>query len=164
MLSSHGSAHNIDMGFFFGIERRNYCVNLVMWDYPGHCRDTQSTVVPSEKRVYEGISTVYQWLLDVNPISHETIPLFGRCIGTGPTVYLAEPRLKVRILGKIHFVVSVLLVTIDCLIGSNRDMYPPYLIPIRKLLETCYRHSFFAVYTISFEQSERLISKTTFLS
>ena len=59
-----------------------------MYEYTGY--GEANGKIPAEKSLYDDIETVYLYLTENMSIDPETIVLFGRSIGSGPTCYLAE--------------------------------------------------------------------------
>ena len=66
-------------------------VNIMAYDYSGYGK---SNGYPCEEYVYADIEAAYQYLLQVKKISPESIVLYGRSLGSGPSCYLASKTAK----------------------------------------------------------------------
>eukprot|EP00026_Physarum_polycephalum_P014006 Phypoly_transcript_14472.p1 GENE.Phypoly_transcript_14472~~Phypoly_transcript_14472.p1 ORF type:complete len:282 (+),score=37.28 Phypoly_transcript_14472:53-898(+) len=103
IIFSHGNAE--DLGGVEGWlhEITNICdADVVGYDYPGYGLSSSISgaklIEPSEKAAYEAINGVYDYLTkDLNPpIPPNKIILFGRSLGTGPTVDLASRKHDIK--------------------------------------------------------------------
>jgi len=102
IIFSHGNAE--DVGGIEGwlIALTDICdADIVAYDYPGYglSRSNNNTAIePSEKAAYEAIDAVYDHLtIHMNPpIPRNKIILFGRSLGTGPTVDLASRKPEIK--------------------------------------------------------------------
>ncbi|MFO1258917.1 MAG: alpha/beta hydrolase [Gammaproteobacteria bacterium] len=87
LLFSHGNAE--DLGgvypFLNALYEQGYSV--LGYDYQGYGTSEGS---PSEGNTYSDISAAYHYLTDVEKISPERIIVFGRSLGSGPSVELAS--------------------------------------------------------------------------
>ena len=63
-------------------------VNVIMYEYTGYGANLNNYKC-SEQFCYNDIDTVYNYMLNKRKIKQERIVLFGRGLGTGPSVYLA---------------------------------------------------------------------------
>ncbi|KAL6126007.1 hypothetical protein ACLB2K_074058 [Fragaria x ananassa] len=68
-------------------------VNVMVYDYSGY---GQSTGKPSEKDTYADIEAAYGCLVDKYGAKEEDVILYGRSIGSGPTIDLATRLPKLR--------------------------------------------------------------------
>ena len=86
LLYSHGSA--TDLGGVAAIlaEHRDLGFNVLAYDYPG---TGLSEGRLSEAACYETIEDLFGWL-GTRGVSAQDILVYGRSIGTGPSVYLAS--------------------------------------------------------------------------
>ncbi|ETO20835.1 hypothetical protein RFI_16376 [Reticulomyxa filosa] len=90
ILYSHGNAEDLTTSKqCFEQLAFTLCVNVLAYDYEGY---GLSEGEPSEKATYEDIEAAYCWLTkdkDGPKISPSKIILFGRSLGSGPTIHLA---------------------------------------------------------------------------
>lgn len=88
ILFSHGNAEDLGMIYdwmtFFSMELR---VNVLAYDYQGYGRAGGSC---SERACYEDIDAAYRFLTTQLQIPSANIVLYGRSLGSGPSLYLAE--------------------------------------------------------------------------
>ena len=104
LLFSHGNAEDLGM-IYDWLSRVAVAlhVNVFAYEYEGYGRErsfhhisattaVSSTVptTPSERCCYEDILTAYEYLVHVIGTPAEQIVLYGRSLGTGPSLYLAE--------------------------------------------------------------------------
>jgi pimeloyl-ACP methyl ester carboxylesterase len=101
LLFSHGNAEDLGMSLFYLKEfSENLGVNLVAYDYDGYgpmqfedtgimTSNVRKQNFPSEKKTYANIRAVYEYMVSTLGIDAEKIILYGRSLGTGPTVNLA---------------------------------------------------------------------------
>lgn len=89
LLYSHGSAGDLGMLVRQAEALQRFGFNVVVYDYPGV---GLSTGPLSEKGCYEAIELVYEWILSELKTPPDRIILYGRSIGTGPSLYLAEKK------------------------------------------------------------------------
>lgn len=88
IVYSHGNATDIGRIYdWMDIIHQSCQVNIVCYDYVGYGSNTGK---PSEQGCYDCINSVYEYLVTDNNINSNDIILFGRSIGTGPTVDLAS--------------------------------------------------------------------------
>ena len=98
VLYSHGNAENIATSEYqFRRLASTMQCNMCAYDYSGYGGSTGSH---SEKATYDDIRSVYNWLQTSQGKSKDSIILFGRSLGSGPTIDLAskERGLKALIL------------------------------------------------------------------
>jgi uncharacterized protein len=86
VLFSHGNAGNIADRIESCSIFRGLGLNVLVYDYGGYGR---STGRPSERRCYEDIRAMWNWLVEEREIAPERIVLFGRSLGAGPASQLA---------------------------------------------------------------------------
>jgi pimeloyl-ACP methyl ester carboxylesterase len=90
MIFSHGNAEDIYLvqtwlqTYFL----KNVEVNAVVYEYTGYGESNGK--IPLDQSLYEDIETVYIYLTENLNIDPNTIILFGRSIGSGPSCFLAE--------------------------------------------------------------------------
>jgi pimeloyl-ACP methyl ester carboxylesterase len=88
ILFSHGNAEDIGQMSNWMIHLANYFrVDIIAYDYRGYGLHQG---VPSEASCYADIEAVYNYLTTTIKVSPEKIILFGRSLGSGPTVHLAS--------------------------------------------------------------------------
>jgi len=89
ILFSH--ANSEDIGFVYEWEELVFHlrVNVAMYDYTGY---GLSSGTPSEEAVYADIEAVHQYLTTTLKIPQDTIVVYGRSLGSGPSVELASQR------------------------------------------------------------------------
>ena len=98
VLYSHGNAENIATSEYeFKRLASTMQCNMCAYDYSGYGGSTGSH---SEKATYDDIRTVFNWLQTEQNKNRNSIILFGRSLGSGPTIELAskERGLKALIL------------------------------------------------------------------
>jgi len=93
MLVSHGNAEDVYSVYEWVTKILcNYLnVNVIMYEYTGY-GPNPSNFHCSEQYCYNDIETVYNYMVNVLRITPERIVLFGRSLGTGPSVYLASKK------------------------------------------------------------------------
>jgi pimeloyl-ACP methyl ester carboxylesterase len=87
ILFSHGNAEDIGTGQDFMNEVRRRGFNILAYDYQGY---GTSEGKPTEKNTYDDISAAYEYLTQTLKTPPERIIIYGRSIGSGPSVWLAE--------------------------------------------------------------------------
>lgn len=87
ILFSHGNAEDLTTLYPFIHILRQMGFNVLAYDYPGY---GQSTGQSSEKRIYEAITLCYQYLTQTLQVPTDHIVLFGRSLGTAPSLYIAK--------------------------------------------------------------------------
>jgi hypothetical protein len=92
LLFSHGNAEDLssiyDWFVVFSIELN---VNLMIYDYEGYgAASLSGHVIPTEQGCYDDIDAVYEYMIEKLQLLPESIVLYGRSLGSGPSVYLAE--------------------------------------------------------------------------
>jgi hypothetical protein len=86
ILFSHGNAGNIADRLDSVDIWRALGFNVLVYDYGGYGK---STGRPSEKRCYEDIRAAWKYLTETRGVDPNTVCLFGRSLGGGPTTQLA---------------------------------------------------------------------------
>jgi pimeloyl-ACP methyl ester carboxylesterase len=88
ILYSHGNAEDLQHSAptFYELAA-TLRVNLVVYDYSGYGASDGS---PSEATAYSNVQTVLKWLIKEKGIPKKYIILFGRSLGSGPTIELAS--------------------------------------------------------------------------
>lgn len=100
ILFSHGNAEDIGNVYeWFLTVGRELGVNILAYDYDGYGKSSPAS--PSEKGCYECIDAAFAFLVDKEQVLPSNIVLYGRSLGCGPTIYLAErlSREKIRLGG-----------------------------------------------------------------
>ena len=94
LLFSHGNAEDLGMIYdWFSDLSRVLNVNLLAYDYCGYGK-SMGAASPSEESVYMDIDAAYDYLLNTKGTLPESIVLYGRSLGSGPTCYLAQRTAK----------------------------------------------------------------------
>ena len=90
LLVSHDNTEDINSVYDWATKiLMNYLnVNVIMYEYTGYGANLNNYKC-SEQFCYNDIDTVYNYMLNKRKIKQERIVLFGRGLGTGPSVYLA---------------------------------------------------------------------------
>ena len=99
MLVSHGNSEDIYSVYDWATKILiNYInVNVIMYEYTGYGPNPNNFKC-SEQYCYNDIEKVYNYMLNDLKVPSERIVLFGRGLGTGPSVHLAS---KARVAGLI---------------------------------------------------------------
>ncbi|GMI61467.1 hypothetical protein ScalyP_jg2986 [Parmales sp. scaly parma] len=88
ILFSHGNAEDLGMIYSWFVDIAQVLeVNVLAYDYTGYGK-SQGT--PSEEDCYEDIQCAYDFLTKTRGIIPENIILYGRSLGSGPSIYLAS--------------------------------------------------------------------------
>merc|ERR1719197_1448186 len=74
--------------FFLKHMRDQFQMNVLAVEYPGY--GLLGHIPASEAGVKEVVLTAFRFTLDELKVAYEQIILFGRSVGSGPTVYLAS--------------------------------------------------------------------------
>ena len=90
MIFSHGNAEDIYLveAWLTTYFLKEVKVNAVVYEYTGYGESNGK--IPQEQSLYDDIETVYLYLTENLGIDPDTLLLYGRSIGSGPTCYLAE--------------------------------------------------------------------------
>lgn len=89
ILFCHGNAEDLGMCFPFVKHMRDqFKMNVLAVEYPGY--GLLHGVSVNEAGLKEVALTAFRFILDDLKVAYEQIILFGRSVGSGPTVYLAS--------------------------------------------------------------------------
>lgn len=89
ILFCHGNAEDLGMCFPFVRHMRDqFKMNVLAVEYPGY--GLLLGCSPSEAGLKEVALTAFRFILDELKVAYEQIILFGRSVGSGPSVYLAS--------------------------------------------------------------------------
>ncbi|MDX2226150.1 MAG: alpha/beta hydrolase [Verrucomicrobiae bacterium] len=88
VLFSHGNGEDLDSIHDFLLEIRDGATpaNVLAYDYSGYGR---SEGKPAEEETYRDIQTAWNWLTQTRKMAPSNIVVFGRSVGSGPSVWLA---------------------------------------------------------------------------
>mmetsp|Transcript_2873 Transcript_2873/g.6527 ORF Transcript_2873/g.6527 Transcript_2873/m.6527 type:complete len:374 (+) Transcript_2873:97-1218(+) len=90
ILFCHGNAEDLGMCFPFVRHMRDqFKMNVLAVEYPGYGL-LHGISRSSEAALKEVALTAFRFILDELKVAYEQIILFGRSVGSGPTVYLAS--------------------------------------------------------------------------
>eukprot|EP00931_Biecheleriopsis_adriatica_P112248 TRINITY_DN86843_c0_g1_i1.p1 TRINITY_DN86843_c0_g1~~TRINITY_DN86843_c0_g1_i1.p1 ORF type:complete len:260 (+),score=41.31 TRINITY_DN86843_c0_g1_i1:26-805(+) len=121
LLFSHGNAEDLGMIVQYFREVSHILdVNIFAYDYTGY---GLSSGEPSERALYADIEAAYRYLRDIIGIPWNEIILYGRSIGSGPSIYLAT-RTAVRALVLQSPLLSIYRVAITTSMTLPGDMFP----------------------------------------
>lgn len=89
ILFCHGNAEDLGMCFPFVWQMcKHFKMNVLAVEYPGY--GLFHGVPVSAATLKEVVLTAFRFIIDELEVSYEHIILFGRSVGSGPTVYLAS--------------------------------------------------------------------------
>mmetsp|Transcript_5099 Transcript_5099/g.11972 ORF Transcript_5099/g.11972 Transcript_5099/m.11972 type:complete len:396 (+) Transcript_5099:136-1323(+) len=89
ILFCHGNAEDLGMCFPFVKHMRDqFKMNVLAVEYPGY--GLLHGIAVCEAALKEVALTAFRFILDDLKVAYEQIILFGRSVGSGPTVYLAS--------------------------------------------------------------------------
>ena len=87
LLFSHGNAEDVGVNkAFCEWLSEQLSVDIVTYDYSGYGMGTGE---PSEKNLYADCTAVYKWMKNTLNLRTDNIILYGKSLGTAPTVDLA---------------------------------------------------------------------------
>eukprot|EP00933_Yihiella_yeosuensis_P006725 TRINITY_DN111491_c0_g1_i1.p1 TRINITY_DN111491_c0_g1~~TRINITY_DN111491_c0_g1_i1.p1 ORF type:complete len:409 (+),score=70.09 TRINITY_DN111491_c0_g1_i1:103-1329(+) len=90
ILFCHGNAEDLGMCFPFVRHMRDqFKMNVLAVEYPGYGL-LHNISTSSEAALKEVALTAFRFILDELKVAYEQIILFGRSVGSGPSVYLAS--------------------------------------------------------------------------
>lgn len=90
ILFCHGNAEDLGMCFPFVRHMRDqFKMNVLAVEYPGYGL-LHGIATSSEAALKEVALTAFRFILDELKVAYEQVILFGRSVGSGPTVYLAS--------------------------------------------------------------------------
>jgi len=120
IIYSHGNAEDVGLSLnYLDVISDTLDASVIAYEYPGY---SISGGRPSEKNCYEAIDAAYKYATETARIDPSQIILYGRSLGTGPTVDLCSrsPNVSGCILQ------SPLESGIRCFIGvcSSYTLYP----------------------------------------
>ena len=126
IIFSHGNAEDLGMIYEHCVEfTREINVNLIAYDYEGYGK---ASGAPSEQGCYDDIDAAYAFLTDVLHQKPQSIVLYGRSLGSGPSCYLAERlgRSNIRVGGLVlqSPLLSVYRVAFNFRFTMPGDMFP----------------------------------------
>lgn len=88
IIYSHGNAEDVGLSLnYLDMLSEILDLNIIAYEYPGY---SISDGYPSEDNCYEAINAAYHYATTIANIDPSTIILFGRSLGTGPTVDLCS--------------------------------------------------------------------------
>lgn len=121
LLFSHGNAEDLGMIIQYFREVSHILeVNIFAYEYTGY---GMSTGEPNEMAVYADIEAAYKYLRDIIGIPWTEIVLYGRSIGSGPSIHLAT-RTAVRAMVLQSPLGSIFRVAIPSRITLPGDIFP----------------------------------------
>jgi len=95
VLFSHGNAEDLGMIYdWFVSLAHSLKVNVLAYEYSGNGKsksssDERNTVLTSEEKCYDDILAAYTYLTETLETPPEKIVLYGRSLGSGPSIWLA---------------------------------------------------------------------------
>eukprot|EP00747_Dinoflagellata_sp_TGD_P169482 gnl/TRDRNA2_/TRDRNA2_198541_c0_seq1.p1 gnl/TRDRNA2_/TRDRNA2_198541_c0~~gnl/TRDRNA2_/TRDRNA2_198541_c0_seq1.p1 ORF type:complete len:259 (+),score=39.35 gnl/TRDRNA2_/TRDRNA2_198541_c0_seq1:136-912(+) len=120
MLFSHGNAEDLGMIIQYFREVSHILeVNIFAYEYTGY---GMSTGEPNEQAVYADIEAAFKYLRDVIGIPWNEVVLYGRSIGSGPSVHLAT-RTAVRAMVLQSPLLSIYRVAFASRVSMPGDMF-----------------------------------------
>uniref|UniRef100_A0A7S0ZSA7 Serine aminopeptidase S33 domain-containing protein n=1 Tax=Noctiluca scintillans TaxID=2966 RepID=A0A7S0ZSA7_NOCSC len=88
LLFSHGNAEDLGMIIHYFREASHILeVNIFAYEYTGY---GMSTGEPNELSVYADVEAAFAYLRDVIGVPWQEVILYGRSVGSGPSVHLAS--------------------------------------------------------------------------
>ena len=88
LLFSHGNAEDIGIIYLYFYElSKRLNVNVISYDYSGYGKSKGQM---NEDQVYRNITTMYNYATIIKKIPALKLLLYGRSLGSGPTLYLAQ--------------------------------------------------------------------------
>ena len=88
ILYSHGNAEDVGICLRYLDAMSNICkANVLAYEYPGY---SVAQGKPSEENCYQAIQAAYQYLTTQAGVPPSKIVVFGRSLGTGPSVDLCS--------------------------------------------------------------------------
>lgn len=121
LLFSHGNAEDLGMIIQYFREVSHILdVNIFAYDYTGY---GMSSGEPSEEALYADIEAAFKYLRDIVGIPWSDIILYGRSIGSGPSIHLAT-RTAVRAMVLQSPLLSIYRVAFSSSFTLPGDMFP----------------------------------------
>lgn len=91
VLYSHGNGEDLGLIVDYIEQLSQTCeCNVLAYDYPGYSLNQLEGGTPSENGCYAAINSAFSYLVDELKVSRDSIVLYGRSIGSGPTCDLAH--------------------------------------------------------------------------
>ena len=88
VIYSHGNAEDVGLSLpYLDLMSELIDCNVLAYEYPGYSLSEGGE--PSEQGTYEAINAAFHYINDVQDVGAENVILFGRSLGTGPSVDLA---------------------------------------------------------------------------
>ncbi|KAL3937482.1 MAG: hypothetical protein SGBAC_007419 [Bacillariaceae sp.] len=88
IIYSHGNAEDVGISLrYLDALSHNMRASVIAYEYPGY---SISEGEPSEENCYEAINAAYKYATETVKLQPSEIVLFGRSLGTGPTVDLCS--------------------------------------------------------------------------
>eukprot|EP00928_Gymnodinium_smaydae_P053772 TRINITY_DN37691_c0_g1_i1.p1 TRINITY_DN37691_c0_g1~~TRINITY_DN37691_c0_g1_i1.p1 ORF type:complete len:258 (+),score=52.42 TRINITY_DN37691_c0_g1_i1:124-897(+) len=121
LLFSHGNAEDLGMIIRYFREVSHILdVNIFAYEYSGY---GMSTGEPNELAVLADIEAAFKYVRDIIGVPWQEIVLYGRSIGSGPTVHLAAAT-AVRAMVLQSPLLSIFRVAIQSPVTLPGDMFP----------------------------------------
>lgn len=108
IIYSHGNAEDLGTIYSHVESLHELGFNVLAYDYEGY---GTSEGKPSEKATYRDIDASYNYLIKVHSVKPKNIILYGRSVGSGPTVDLASRKLVGGVILESAFVSAYRVVT-----------------------------------------------------
>ena len=96
LLFAHGNAEDLTLiETFVRYAAETLGVGVAAYEYPGYGDSTwlddqvSDPLLPSETRCYAAAEAAFDWLVDEQQVPSADVILFGRSLGSGPSVHLA---------------------------------------------------------------------------
>ncbi|KAL3937483.1 MAG: hypothetical protein SGBAC_007420 [Bacillariaceae sp.] len=88
IIYSHGNAEDVGISLYYlDVVSHILQASVIAYEYPGY---SISEGEPSEENCYEAINAAYKYATETAKLQPSEIVLFGRSLGTGPTVDLCS--------------------------------------------------------------------------
>merc|ERR1712113_709908 len=121
LLFSHGNAEDLGMIIQYFREVSHILeVNIFAYEYTGY---GMSTGEPHEQATYADIEAAFKYLRDIIGMPWQEVVLYGRSIGTGPSIHLAT-KTAVRAMVLQSPLLSVNRIAMNSRITLAGDMFP----------------------------------------
>mmetsp|Transcript_95652 Transcript_95652/g.270706 ORF Transcript_95652/g.270706 Transcript_95652/m.270706 type:complete len:259 (-) Transcript_95652:174-950(-) len=121
LLFSHGNAEDLGMIIQYFREVSHILeVNIFAYEYTGY---GMSTGEPHEMAIYADVEAAFKYLRDIIGIPWTEVVLYGRSIGSGPSIHLAT-KVAVRALVLQSPLMSIYRVAIHSRYTLPGDMFP----------------------------------------
>lgn len=121
LLFSHGNAEDLGMIIQYFREVSNILeVNIFAYEYTGY---GMSTGEPYEQAIYADVEAAFKYLRDIIGVPWNEVVLYGRSIGSGPSVHLAT-RTACRAMVLQSPLLSIYRVAFQSRVTLPGDMFP----------------------------------------